>query len=276
MTTPSIALALGAGGVRGLAHIHVFEALDELGIQPKQLSGTSMGSIMAAAYGSGMSGSQIREFVQQRFEVGTDLLSNLWRLRPDSLLDFLSADGPRIGELDIEKVIDVFMPSDFPDDFSQLKIPTSVVATNYYNQSAKVFSSGALIPALAASSAIPAIFRAQKIQDEIYVDGGLTNPVPFDVLDADIIIGVDVAGGSNGKPGVRPGKFDSLYTSSQTLQRSITRSMAHANRVDVLLRPDIGGYRVLDFAHAKKIIEYTSPLKDEVKRVVTTAIDGRS
>lgn len=273
MTTPSIALALGAGGARGLAHIHALEALDELGIQPIQLSGTSMGSIMAAAYGSGMSGADIREFACRRFEMSTQLLSSLWRLRPDSVLDYLSADGPRIGELDTEKVMDVFLPADFPDNFSQLKIPTQVVATNYYDQSAQVFSTGLLKPALAASSSIPAIFRAQRLDGKIYVDGGLTNPLPFDILQADIIVAIDVADGSRGDPSVRPGKIDSLYTSSQTMQRSITEVMARAHRVDVLLRPDIGKYRVLDFVSAKKIIDYTTPFKDEVKRAITAAID---
>ena len=94
--------------------------------------------------------------------------------------------------------------------------------------------------------------------------------MPFDVLagSADIIIGIDVAGGPAGLPGERPGKVDALYASSQLMQGSIAQAMAKSHRVDLFLRPDVGAFRVLDFINTRSIIEHTSPFRDEVKQAL--------
>ncbi len=274
MSEPTIALALGAGGARGLAHIAALEAFDELGIKPVALAGSSIGSVMSAAYASGMSGLEIKEFAQSKFKVGTALLTDLWNLRAGSLREFLNDGGPRLGGLKIERVMDVFLPDTIPQDFDALSIPTQIIATDYFNHQPHTFSSGNLRLAMAASSTVPAIFSPVMIDGTVYIDGGITNPVPFDVFagKADIIMGIDVAGGPTGTPGTIPGTVDVLYAASQLMQQSIARAMAEHHKVDVFLRPSVGGYRVLDFMKSNEIIEATRPFRDEVKRAIEDAV----
>ncbi|MEM9442654.1 MAG: patatin-like phospholipase family protein, partial [Pseudomonadota bacterium] len=202
MKTPKIALALGGGGARGIAHIHVLEVLDELGIQPVALAGTSMGAVIAAGYAAGMSGAAIRDYVLETFHHRKELLGKLWKLRPESLKTFFSDGGLRLGDINIERVMEIFLPPDLPDDFDSLKIPLAVVATDYYRQKQAILTHGRLRSAIAASAAIPALFRPVIIDDTVLVDGGMTNPTPHDILvgSADIVIAVDVVGGPEGTP----------------------------------------------------------------------------
>ena len=77
MTSPTLAIALGGGGARGLAHIVVLEALDELGVRPVAIAGTSIGAILGAAYAAGMTGREIREYVQVLFKNRSRIMANL-------------------------------------------------------------------------------------------------------------------------------------------------------------------------------------------------------
>jgi len=277
MTSPTFAVAFGAGGARGLVHIHALMAFDELGVKPAAVSGTSIGSLMASAYASGMTGKEVYEFAEERFAVGQELLLDLWSLRPGSLREYLQNGGPRVGEFNIEKIMDVFLPDQLPSNIEDLAIETSIVATDYLGQTDKAFTSGPLHQAVAASSAIPAVFRPVIIDGDVYIDGGTTNPVPFDILagKASIIIGIDVAGGPEGTKGVRPSKIDVLYASSQLMQQSIASAKAEAHQVDIFSRPNIGGYRVLDFYKSQEILEATAPFKEEIKMALGMALEAK-
>ena len=75
---------------------------------------------MSAAYASGMSSADIEEFAKERFRVGKDLLTDLWRLRPGSFAEFMKAGGPRLGELNVGKIMEVFLPKEIPATFEDL------------------------------------------------------------------------------------------------------------------------------------------------------------
>lgn len=277
MGEPSVAIALGAGGARGLAHVHALEALDELGITPTAISGTSMGAIMGAGYASGLNGEEIQAYIRERFRNRFKLLADLWRTRPDTVREFITEGGPRVGEINIERVLDLFLPETVARDFADLKIPFQVVATDYYGQCDKVFSSGSVYTALAASAAVPAVFRPLVVDDTVLIDGGMTNPVPFDLLEdkADIIVAVDACGGPRGPHGKRPRKIDVVYASSQLLQLSITREKRKCHRLDIYIRADVAQFRVLDFHKTKSILDTTEPMKDELKRSLEKAFKAR-
>ena len=276
MSEPTVALALGAGGARGLAHIRALQALDDLGIRPSAISGSSIGAIVGAGYASGMSGDDMHAYVRARFENRFDLLASLWKLRPDDVTQFMAEGGPRLGEISIERVVDVFLPERIPEDFSGLEIPLQVVASDYYARRDHVFRSGALRTALAASAAIPAVFLPGKIGGEIYVDGGMTNPAPFDKLGgcADIVAAIDVSGGPVGERGTRPGKVDVMYASSQLMQYSIIEAKAESHQLDICLRPDVAGFRALDFLRTDSILKASLPLREEFKRALGAAMDN--
>lgn len=274
MTQPTIGIALGAGGARGLVHIHILQALDELGIKPACMSGTSIGAIMSAGYASGLTAQDIEEYTRERFADRWKLLADLWKLRPDSVKNFMADGGPRLGEINIERVLDLFLPPNVCNNFSDLKIPLQIVATDYYAHCDKVFDQGPLRPAIAASAAIPAVFLPVRIDGTILIDGGMTNPTPFDLLKdkADIIVAIDVAGGPDDNNGKRPSKLDVVYASPQLMQLTITNEKAKSNKLDLLVRPEMGKVRALDFIKTKKILDSTAELKDNFKRDLEAAI----
>jgi NTE family protein len=264
---PKIALALGGGGARGVAHIHVLEVFDELGIKPVALAGTSIGALMAAGYAAGMSGADIRAYVLETFHHRKELLAKLWRLRPESLSAFLTEGGLRLGDINIERVMEIFLPPDLPDNFADLKIPLAVVATDYYGQRQAILTSGLLKPAIAASAAIPALFRPVIIDGTVLIDGGITNPTPHDLLrgSADIVIAVDVIGGPEGDPGKRPSQIDVLIGSSQLLMGTIAATKREISPPDVLIEPAVSQFRVLDFLKTETILEASIEIRDELR-----------
>jgi NTE family protein len=274
----TFAVAFGGGGARGLSHIHVIDALDEMGIRPVAISGASIGAMMGAAMASGMTGKDLREYVLGVLGKRTDIVARLWRRRPEGEgISTLVDRSFRIGQFDIERIIRNFMPGDFPHDFAALSIPLSVIATDFYGHHETVFTEGDLWSAIAASAAIPALFRPVRRDDRIYIDGGIFNPVPYDHIHgkADIIIGIDVVGTPRGDPRRVPKPIDSLYGTSQLMMRSILKLKLKMQPPDVFVQPPVSNYRVMDFLKAKEIIEGTAPVRDELKRKLHRAIEAK-
>ncbi len=271
-----IALALGAGGARGLAHIHVLKAFDDLGVKPVAVAGTSIGSMMGAAYCAGMSGAQIEAYIIERFKDRSRLIAEAFKARPDSLRSFLDDGGLRVGELNIENILSVFLPDQIPETFDGLKIPLTIAATDYYASIEALFSTGDLRKAIAASAAMPAVFLPVRIENRYYIDGSSTNPCPIKVVQglADHVVAIDVSGGPNGASDVRPSKVDVMYASSQIMQKSIINLMADAYPNSVLLRPRVDSYRSLDFLNAEQIIADTAPLYDQVRDVLSQFLEA--
>jgi NTE family protein len=155
----SVALALGAGGARGLSHIAVFEALDELGIKPVAIAGSSIGAIAGAVYGAGMSGKAIRRYVVDIAHNRAEVWRRLMLARAGTIRGMFNGNFSAAVRLDAEKLIAQFLPDVVPDDFGALGIPLTVVASNLYGRREVTFNSGPLKPALAASIALPTIMR---------------------------------------------------------------------------------------------------------------------
>ncbi len=271
---PTLALALGGGGARGLAHIHVIEALDEMGLRPAVVAGSSIGALMGAGVAAGMSGKEIREHVLATVGRRGEVLNRLWRLRPTSLAEAV-ASGFRVGQFNIERVLKAFLPEAVPLRFSDLALPLKIIVTDYYGQTERVCESGDLYKALAASCALPAVFMPVKIDGRVMIDGGIYNPIPFDHLRglADIVVAVDVVGGPDGDGETIPSRIDSLFGATQLMMQSIITMKMQAGAPDILLRPDVGRFRVLDFLRAQELLAATSGTKDEVKRALAERID---
>jgi NTE family protein len=270
---PTLALALGGGGARGLAHIHALLALDDLGVKPVAISGTSIGAIVGVGYAAGMSGSDILEFMLKSLGNRAELMARLWRLRPVGLGGVqIRFNGP--GRLDMESVLKVFLPEKLPHKFEDLQIPLTVIATDYYAQKPAIFTSGPLLPALAGSAAIPALFRPIMHEGRVLIDGGIANPVPFDVLKgkADITLAIDVVGGPSGPSDRLPSPVDVLFGASQLMMQSIIAEKMRAGAPDIFLRPKVDSWRVMDFLKIKEILRQTEGFRDEVKQAVDVAI----
>ena len=156
---PRIGLALGGGGARGIAHIHALHAFDDLGIKPHRIAGTSIGALIGAAYAAGMPAGVIEEFVVDTLGNKRLVAGRLWRTRPASFAQFMADGGVRLGQLNAERVVGAFLPLELPSRFEDLSIPLSVTATDFYSGDVLSLESGDLVSAIAASAALPAIFR---------------------------------------------------------------------------------------------------------------------
>ncbi|HUH49339.1 MAG TPA: patatin-like phospholipase family protein [Mycoplana sp.] len=277
LAMPTVALALGGGGARGLAHIHVIEVLDELGIRPKLIAGSSIGAIMGAAMAAGLSGKEIREHTLAAVGRPSEALGRIWGLRPATLAEAWT-NKFRIGQFNLERVLRAFLHPQIPDRFEDLQIPLKVIAADFYEQCERVQERGPLYPALAASASLPAVFRPVRIDGRILIDGGLWNPIPFDHLmgTADITIGVDVVGRPTGDEGAIPNSIDSLYGASQLTMRSMIALKLKQCRPDIFLQPEVGRFRVLDFLRAKEILKQSAGVRDELKRALEMRLSSKA
>jgi len=270
---PTVAVAFGGGGARGYAHIHIIEVLEEMGIRPVAISGASIGSIMGAGMASGMSGRDIRDYTLKLAGNRTEVMGKFWQTRPARLSELVDG-GFRFGQFNVERIVRTFLPPQIAEDFDALEIPLSIVATDYYGHRQTLFESGDLFSAMAASAAIPAIFKPVRRDGRIYVDGGLFNPVPYDHLmgKADIVIGIDVVGAPQGDPSKPPTTIDSLYGVSQLMMQSILQLKLMAGPPDVFIRPPVSRFRVLDFLKAQQILDATATVRDEFRLKLEAAI----
>jgi NTE family protein len=261
---PRIGLALGGGAAHGFAHIPVLEAFDELAVRPAVIAGTSMGALIGAIYASGASGAEIRDHTLGMFRRRSEFLARLWQLRPRRLSEI----GFGIGQYDLERVLAAFVPARLGADFAALAIPLRVVATDYYAGTSVVLDEGPLLPALAASAAVPMLFRPVRIGGRIMIDGGVTNPVPFDVLaDADLVVAVDVVHPPCGDAERMPGNIEALFGATALVMRAVLGEKLRVHRPpDILVHPPPPlGVNVFDFPRAARIIKAGEPAKAEVK-----------
>ncbi|MEW9806606.1 patatin-like phospholipase family protein [Mesorhizobium sp. ZMM04-5] len=273
---PTVAVAFGGGGARGLAHIHVIEALDELGVRPVAIAGTSIGAIMGAGMAAGMTGRQIGDYARSILSRRAEFIGRMWSARPTSFTEMVG--GLKVSQFSIERILHAFLPHQIPHGFEDLAIPLQVTATDYYGHHVKVFSEGELRPALAASAAIPAVFSPVIRDGRTYIDGGIYNPVPFDLLKglADIVMAIDVVGAPEEVEGRKPTSIDLMFGSTQILMQSIIAHKVEQCAPDILLRPPVSKYRALDFLKIDALMSETASIKDEVKRAVEAAMASRA
>ena len=175
-TTPTIGVALGGGGARGLAHIPMLEAFDELGIRPKVIAGTSIGAIYGAAYASGISGKELRAHTELVLSQRFGLVRDLFAARAQPFQRVMNLFAARSALLDPDALLDLVMPKGLAKDFESLDIPLKIVASDFYDQEPYIFTTGALRPAVAASMALPVIFRPVIHDGKTLIDGGLNQP----------------------------------------------------------------------------------------------------
>lgn len=179
----NVALVLGSGGARGLAHIGAIEALEERGYTITSIAGCSMGSIIAGMYAAG----QLKEAKEWFLSVDKQLIL---RMMDINLLSGNSlVKGQRIIQ-ELEKVV--------PDrPIEKLNIPCSIIASDMMNTEEVVFRSGSLFEAVRASISIPLFFQPVQIGKRLLIDGGILNPLPLHIIDrteGDILVAMDISG----------------------------------------------------------------------------------
>jgi NTE family protein len=174
---PKFGIALSGGGARGIAHIGVLQALEEFGIKPRVVSGTSMGAIVGVLYAAGYSPKEmLKILVERKFH------------------KMINWHRPFSGLLDMGRMLKVMDEMIGEDDFSSLKIPFYCAVTNLNSGQGEIKSEGKLFQWVMASASIPVVFEPRIIDGQTYVDGGLLNNLPADTIrdKCQVVIGVHV------------------------------------------------------------------------------------
>ena len=237
MRAPRVALALGGGAARGFAHIGVIEVLEDAGIHPDIVTGTSAGSLVAALYASGHTGKELESIALNMDESALTDWSFPGRglIRGEALARYVrEATGNR--------------------PLEQMKIPLGIVATDLDTGKPILFRRGDVGTAVRASSAVPAVFQPVKLGAHEYVDGGLASPVPVRSareMGADVIIAVDISQLPDG--GDTSNALHMLLQTFSIMGRSINE--LELKEAEVVLRPKLPGVAGTDFTVRKKNIE---------------------
>jgi NTE family protein len=226
---PRIGLALGGGAARGFAHIGVIQVLEEAGIKPDLVAGTSAGSLVAALYASGKGGQELAAMALTLDEGAISDWSFPGRgvIRGEALARFVNQ---QTGGRTIE----------------QMKLPLGIVATDLDSGAPILFQRGDAGTAVRASSAVPAVFQPVKIGQREYVDGGLVSPVPVRFarqMGAEFVIAVDISTPPEGA--ATDGAIKLLLQTFAIMSRSINRF--ELRDAELVLRPSLIGVSSADF-----------------------------
>jgi NTE family protein len=234
----TFALALGGGGARGLAHIPVIEAIEELNVKPTAIAGTSIGALVGSAYAAGITSKEMRRHMLSIAHSPGETRRRLLAARAGKITDLLSGAFSQATQMDAEKFCAQFLPEAMPEDFAALKIPTTVVTTDLHRRQQAPLSSG-----------------------------GTTNPLPFDLLRglADIVVAVDILTAPPLERSDVPGIWEALYVTINIMGSAIIAAKLEHIAPDLLIRPNVAAFRTLDFSQASSIFRVAEPVKDEVK-----------
>ena len=247
-----VGLALSGGGARGLAHVGVISVLHKEGIPIDMIAGTSSGAIMGAVYALNQDTDKMKEYA----------LDPGWKKR--ALM--IDPSFPKTGFIKgkkIETLLHSFLGGDI--EFKDLKIPFACVATDIHTGEEIVINSGSVTKALRASISIPGIFTLVKREGRYLVDGGLTTPVPVEVvrqMGADFIIAVNVnpdVSGRMEKTASRPKRIQKSPNIFQVLIQSIyittySRAKSSLENADIVIEPDTADISAGDFRKTPELL----------------------
>lgn len=234
-----LGLALGGGAARGFAHVGVIAVLEEAGLRPQLVVGTSAGSLVAALYASGKSSAQLQQTALNMEEVAiTD-----WMLP-------LVGRGMFRGEALARHVNDLVAGR----LIENMAIPLGIVATDLGNGQAVLFQRGDTGTAVRASSAVPAVFVPVKINNRDYVDGGLVSPVPVSFarqMGADVVLAVDISAPPEGN--AADGSLQILLQTFAIMGKTINQYELQG--ADVVVRPAQLGLKSADFSARQRAMD---------------------
>ena len=234
---PRIGLALGGGAARGFAHIGVIQALEESGLAPDLVVGTSAGSLVAALYASGMGGRELALTADAMDETAFADWSYPGRglIRGEALAKFVR---DKTGHRNIE----------------QMRIPLGIAVTDLDSGAGVLFRRGDVGTAVRASSAVPAVFQPVRIGSREYVDGGLSAPIPVHharSMGAEFVIAVDISAVPEGNPTGDAARM--LMQTFAIMGRSLKNH--ELREADVVLQPVLAGVSGADFTTRRQSIK---------------------
>ena len=227
---PKVGLALGAGGLRGIAHIGVLKVLKQYEIPIDYIAGCSIGSLVGALYAGGLEPDMI-------LKLAKSLKKRHW-------LDFVI---PQMGIIAGERALATMQLLTKQKSFADLKTPLAIVATELNSGREFVFTEGNVAQAVRASISIPGVFMPFAMDGRLFIDGAVTNPTPIDTvwqMGADVVIAVDLV--HAGTVGCVSNIVDVILQSIDIMERELCKQ--RQAYCDFLIQPDVGRIAPSSFA----------------------------
>ncbi|MEM7429915.1 MAG: patatin-like phospholipase family protein [Pseudomonadota bacterium] len=277
MSAPRIGLALGGGAARGIAHIPMLEAFDELGLKPARIAGTSFGALVGAAYASGISAVEIREHTIEVLGNRIDAARRLFEGAGTRVWDLFDFAGLNKVRIDGVVLTDMVLPDGTASAVNKTEIPLAIIASDMTAQEEVVITSGDMREAVAASIGLPGLIQAPRLGGRLLVDGALTNPVPFDRVNGgtDLVVAVDVIGGRvPEEENETASNFQLALRSLYLMQHQIAELRRREVDPQILIRPAIDHIRAGEFFKVREIMAAAKPAKEELKRKLAASLDG--
>jgi NTE family protein len=223
-----------------------------------------------------MSATEIRERAELLLSDRLTAMRYVFSAKGTRIRDILSLKG--LGSLHVngKKLVELALPDNMPDNIEDLKIPFTVVTTDYDAMLECVHTQGNLVRAVAASIAIPGVITAPPIEDRVHVDGGVTNPVPFDHVrkDCDIVVAIDVTGRPRPPARRHHSNMELAIGSLLIMFHQVAELRRAANPPDIYIEPQIYDIRGVDFFRLKEVLEAARPAKEKLKRELDKRING--
>ncbi len=268
MSEPKIGLALGGGGARGLAHIPMLEVFDELGLKPSIIAGCSMGALVGAAYACGMSAKDMRVQAEKILSNRMGAARYVFGTRGSKIGDIFSLQGLLSLHLHGEKLVDLALPDSLPQNIEDTAIPLRIITTDFERMEERVLSRGNMVQAIAASIAIPGLIIGPSIEGHIHVDGGVTNPVPFNHAreGMDIVVAIDVTGKPKALARKHPSNMELAVGSMLIMFNQLAELRRAASPPDIYIKPEVELFGTGDFFKPREIFEAATASKDKLKR----------
>jgi len=241
-----LGLALGSGGARGIAHINFIKAFEELNLKPAIISGTSIGALIGAMYASNYT--------------SYDLIKILKDKKYSLFFKILDLNILNTSSIFEGKAVYNFIKELVPySSFKALNIPLKIVATDFWSRKQELIEEGDLIGAIRASISIPSVFKPINYNNKILVDGGIVNPVPYDLIkkDCDICIAIDVNGQKEISNKI-PNLIESIINTFEILQEAVLDSKLKLSRPDIYIKVNLKNIGIFDFHKHKKILEQSN------------------
>jgi NTE family protein len=271
-----IGLALGGGGARGLAHIPMLEVFDELGIKPAIIAGCSMGALVGAAYASGMLARDMRVQAEKILNNRIDAARYVFGTKKSKIGDILSLQGLLSLHLQGEKLVELVLPETVPPNIEDTAISLRIITTDFERMEEHVISRGNLVQAVAASIAIPGVIVAPVIDGHIHVDGGVTNPVPFDHVreGMNIVVAIDVTGKPKPSKRAHHSNMELALGSMLIMFNQLAELRRAASPPDIYIKPDVDQFGAGDFFKTREIFEAAAASKDKLKRALELRLNA--
>jgi NTE family protein len=264
-----LGIALGGGGAKGVAHVLMLEALEELSWQPYCIAGTSIGAIVGALYASGNSAKEMRDdLAGASFSVDGSIVDDIFTKDLSRWWDILDLNFHGKGLLDVKDFLARLASKLKVPTFEELAVQLRIVAADFWQREPIVFESGPLLPAVHASMALPGVFQPVQIDGRVLIDGGVVNPVPFDVLPeaCDVVVAVDVIGQREPvDENPLPSFGDAIFNTVQIFEKSIVREKLQQSGPTIYIEPEITDIKVLEFFKAADVFRQAEPAKQKLK-----------